>query len=100
MLGAILIANGEWLQTAAKIEQWHLNIHYLKCSITTRKESEAPLGFYVVFTDTEGRPSPPEVVSDVTIRPFLSRRQTDQMEGDNMPALSEFRRQPLFLIAP
>ena len=48
------------------------------------KEAEAPAGFYVVFTDAEGRAAPPQVVQDVTLAPFRDRQQTDRMMGDNL----------------
>ena len=49
------------------------------------KEAEAPAGFYVVFTDAEGRASRPQVVPYVTVAPFLARQQTDRMASDNLP---------------
>ncbi len=49
------------------------------------KEAEAPAGFYVVFTDEEGRDGPPQVITDVTVAPFAARPQTDRMPGDNLP---------------
>ena len=47
-------------------------------------ESEAPCGFYFVFTDENGRSLPPEAVVDVTIEPHVTKKQTDRSAGDNM----------------
>ena len=48
------------------------------------KESDAPSGFYLDLN--YGAPGDPEIVevSDVTIRPFLTRDQTSRMAGDNL----------------
>ncbi len=49
------------------------------------KVSEAPEGFYVVFTDAAGRSEPPAPVADVTVAPFVTKQQTDRMPGDALP---------------
>jgi hexosaminidase len=50
------------------------------------KRSEAPTGFYFVFTDEQGHPSAPRAVEDVHIAPFEAPEQTDRMRGDPRPA--------------
>lgn len=47
-------------------------------------ESDAPAGFYLVFTDDQGVSAPPEPVATVHVQPFLTRRQTDRQPGDRI----------------
>ncbi len=49
------------------------------------KRIDAPAGFYVVFADGEGRPTPPAAVSDVTIEPFTRPEQTTRGPNDVWP---------------
>ncbi|WP_263784640.1 family 20 glycosylhydrolase [Salinibacter grassmerensis] len=49
------------------------------------KRVDAPAGFYVVFTDAEGRPRPPAAVSDVTVEPFTRPAQTTRGPDDVWP---------------
>lgn len=50
----------------------------------TIKKSDAPSGFYFVFTDEAGQEMPPQVISDVTIKPFVTDRQTKRNPNDNL----------------
>ena len=49
------------------------------------KRVDAPAGFYIVFTDAEGRPRPPAAVSDVTVEHFTRPAQTTRGPDDVWP---------------
>ncbi|WP_437580030.1 family 20 glycosylhydrolase [Sorangium sp. So ce887] len=49
------------------------------------KETDAPAGYYFVFTDAEGVASAPEAVGSETVQPFLEEKQTDRFPGDITP---------------
>ncbi|AUX31291.1 MULTISPECIES: family 20 glycosylhydrolase [Sorangium] len=49
------------------------------------KETDAPVGYYFVFTDGEGVDSAPEVVGSEAVAPFVEKKQTDRFPGDMTP---------------
>ncbi|WP_438022533.1 family 20 glycosylhydrolase [Sorangium sp. So ce233] len=49
------------------------------------KETDAPAGFYLVFTDEAGVASTPEAVGSETVAPFVEEKQTDRFPGDITP---------------
>lgn len=49
------------------------------------KETDAPAGFYFVFTDSAGVASAPEPVGSETVAPFVEEKQTDRFPGDMTP---------------
>ncbi|WP_437970501.1 family 20 glycosylhydrolase [Sorangium sp. So ce260] len=49
------------------------------------KETDAPAGYYFVFTDAEGVASAPEAVGSETVKPFVEEKQTDRFPGDVTP---------------
>ncbi|WP_437927959.1 family 20 glycosylhydrolase [Sorangium sp. So ce291] len=49
------------------------------------KETDAPAGYYFVFTDGEGVASAPEPVGSESVEPFVEEKQTDRFPGDITP---------------
>ena len=49
------------------------------------KETDAPAGYYFVFTDDRGAASAPEAVGSETVKPFVEEKQTDRFPGDITP---------------
>ncbi|WP_437675851.1 family 20 glycosylhydrolase [Sorangium sp. So ce131] len=49
------------------------------------KETDAPAGYYFVFTDDKGVASAPEAVGSETVKPFVQEKQTDRFPGDVTP---------------
>lgn len=49
------------------------------------KVTDAPAGYYFVFTDSKGNLSEPQVVGKETVLPLLDEKQTDRFVGDNTP---------------
>jgi len=56
------------------------------------KHIDAPAGFYVVFEGPDGKPTPPAVVSDVTVEPFTRPEQTQRGPKDVWPMPTPDRR--------
>jgi hexosaminidase len=49
------------------------------------KETDAPAGYYFVFTDDKGKDSAPEAVGEETVKPLVAEKQTSRMPGDLTP---------------
>ncbi|WP_044243970.1 family 20 glycosylhydrolase [Chondromyces apiculatus] len=49
------------------------------------KESDAPLGYYIVFTDDRGQATPPEPLGKASIKPFTNEKQTTRVPIDVIP---------------
>lgn len=49
---------------------------------STIKHTDAPAGFYVVFSNEQGTPEPPAIVSDVTMVPFTRSQQMKRGPND------------------
>ena len=49
------------------------------------KETDAPAGYYFVFTDKDGTDSAPEAVGEAIVKPFLTEAQTDRIPEDLVP---------------
>ncbi len=56
------------------------------------KHIDAPAGFYVVFTDSDGEPQAPASVADVTVGPFTRPGQTTRGPNDAWPVPTPTRR--------
>ena len=49
------------------------------------KDVDAPNGLFIVFSDTSGVESKPEVLTNVSYAPLVRKEQTDRFKGDPLP---------------
>ncbi len=49
------------------------------------KDVDAPNGLFIVFTDTAGVESKPEVLTNLSYGPLVRKEQTDRFKGDPLP---------------